>query len=94
MQDDVVRAYYLGLQFPQQAMAFEDILVIANKQKLICKTYEAVFSATSREVTRGRAQRGGRVVPRGAFLQYCDNPPKKKSIKTFAYHLRILLLVL
>ena len=76
MQDDVVRAYYLGLQFPQQAMAFEDILVIANKQKLICKTYEPVFSATSREVTSPAMRTGSATWGFPAVLR---QPSKKEK---------------
>ena len=38
MQDDVVRADYLGLQFPQVAMAFQDTVVVTNRQKYFCAT--------------------------------------------------------
>jgi hypothetical protein len=62
MQDDVVRAYSLGPQFPQQAMGFEDILVVTNKQKIFCKTYDAIIRALSREMTRGGALGGGQAV--------------------------------
>lgn len=52
MQDDVVRADYLGLQFPQVAMVFQDILVATNKQKSFCATYEVVVGGMLRDMAR------------------------------------------
>lgn len=52
MQDDVVRADYLGLQFPQVAMAFQDTLVVTNKQKFFCATYEVVVGGMLRDMAR------------------------------------------